>query len=878
MGFLLVESSRDDMLMPYYNLVKSKGVDVPFGLFKSILLEHLTQNGGLRNLSLASNYYLAGAARYYFNGDLTDNKDLALFHPYTPNSRIEAAVNNGEEVQQNHTDVWKTDVCAVLNRIILVLRNAYIDTLGETFEQPEDFGKLSIKQLFRKYNKKSSSIKDDDENEEEKIDMSNDVGNGYTFDIMYSHEDCKKYYNATNPGAWCITYGQCHYDAYVKRLDIHYVVFRKNGWENVPRKAEKDKWKKDNSYYYPLPQDDYGNSLICVLQSNKNGEPIYITSRWNHGAGDSGSVEADHAYSKEDFMKITGVSQDDLMRIFEIWKLNAGKQTKSRKELSEEFKNVLRKLKEFQMRINTGGNFEENANKFSVSIVKPIVDANGGEQVELTQKIIKKTVCIAKISDGTQFYYFILDKFKVIFDSVSSTNSLLYGEFLTESNYTDSKNAKIKNSIIIPTKTYSLIYNIRLHNFVEINGVKKFKKIPLPEDCQIWNYPDELTWKFYEVKNGMNDVALIDNNTGKPLKLPNGEYWFNLLKNATTAWEPRNKIHSHFVGSEKTPVLEIIYDMSSGEKYFYNCVQKRFIEINPDFDVVLSYSPDTIKPTLANISTRRHSGYENQRKQLFGVTYESNGYYYSNPPTSVFDANTNEKLSIFGLNCFYSFSQHYNCIYNVSVQRLFSSEYNFKNNNKKQFFENIFPKRPFFYDIDINKPLMIDGKFVQQDTTCINSNFLLMQLNNYCDLCIEDLSPQYVIYDVNRHAFIENKSNFPTYYSFIFGGYLNKYEDISKYGFGFYVPNEKVLKSNDLIDVNLDDSDYYNHVSVKKGCIHLTYDNISYIDVQVPDYEAKYQELFGNDDVNVDNQLNEDIYNMVKCVLSNIKSIKQMQN
>ena len=80
--------------------------------------------------------------RYYFNGDLTENKDLALFFPYTPNARLEAAVNNGEQVQPNHTDIWKEDVCAKLNKIILLLRNAYIDTLGETWEQPEDFGKL----------------------------------------------------------------------------------------------------------------------------------------------------------------------------------------------------------------------------------------------------------------------------------------------------------------------------------------------------------------------------------------------------------------------------------------------------------------------------------------------------------------------------------------------------------------------------------------------------------------------------------------------------------------------------------------------------------------------------------------------------------------
>ena len=250
MALLLLESKRDDLLLPYFEIVKSKNPQITFGQFKSNLLEHLTQNGGLRNLSLASNYYLAGAARYYFNGDLTTNKDLALYFPYTPNSQLEAAVTNGEQVTQNHVDNWKTDICKALNKVILLLRNSYIDTIGETWEQPEDFGELPLPKLLKKYNSKISKIKSNDsEEDKDEMNLSDRVSPNYTFEIMYSYEDCQKFYEATSPGAWCITYGQNHYDGYINRLNIHYVIFKRDGWESVKRIPEKDKWVEQYGVY-----------------------------------------------------------------------------------------------------------------------------------------------------------------------------------------------------------------------------------------------------------------------------------------------------------------------------------------------------------------------------------------------------------------------------------------------------------------------------------------------------------------------------------------------------------------------------------------------------------------------------------------------------
>lgn len=361
---LLNESKRDNLLLPYYEIVKSKTPELSFGEFKSNLLEHLTQNGGLRNLSLASNYYLAGAARYYFNGDLTDNKDLALLYPYTSNARLEMAVNNGEQIVSNHKDIWKKEICVALNKIILLLRNSYIDTMGETWEQPEDFGTLSLPKLLKKYNSKINKLKDDSNEEEtSSLDLSPRVSENYSFEIMYSHEDCKKFYEATNPGAWCITYGQGHYDYYVRNLNIHYVIFKKDGWEQVKREPQRNKWVVGGTSN-PKPQDDYGNSLIAFLQSNKSWKPVYITSRWNHGSSDCGTVEADHAYTLEEFMEITGVDSTQLKRIYDIWAKTSAEIEKNSVEKKESLKGVIRKLKEFQMRINGGANFVDYSQKF----------------------------------------------------------------------------------------------------------------------------------------------------------------------------------------------------------------------------------------------------------------------------------------------------------------------------------------------------------------------------------------------------------------------------------------------------------------------------------------------------------------------------------
>ena len=131
---LVLEGSRDNLLLPYLNQVQQVDPKATLSMLKQYLLRKFVNEGGIGNLSLGSNFYLAGVARYYFNGDLTTNQKLSVF-------------------DENVKDEFISDVCQKLNALIAVLRGKYIDSVGETWEQPEDFGTLSITQLLKKYKK-----------------------------------------------------------------------------------------------------------------------------------------------------------------------------------------------------------------------------------------------------------------------------------------------------------------------------------------------------------------------------------------------------------------------------------------------------------------------------------------------------------------------------------------------------------------------------------------------------------------------------------------------------------------------------------------------------------------------------------------------------
>lgn len=591
---ILNESKRDELLLPYLNIYKEKtGQNVPLGKFKEMMLYKLGVQGGLQNLSQSSNYYLVGATKYYFNGDLTTNNDLSIFHE-----------------DFNDDDSWNREVNVRLNACINVLRNAYIDSVGTEFEQPEDFGTLSLPRLLRKYNKKINAelgieeepkAKKKKEGEEEPIDFN--VGNGYTFDILYSYNDATKYNVWTQPGAWCITYGSSHYNGYIRRLGIHYVIFLKNGYQEIKRPTT-----PGPGFTQEKPHDEYGNSMIAVLQSNDSWQPVYITSRWNHGAGNV-YCQADHAYTTEEFCQITGVTPEDLERIYKIWQRERGKRRPARQRTTESPEAKaralaeLRRIKYAQMRINGG----ENANTlFNVEGV--LYGREGAENPETGEVLydFKNSVYVCSLKntgneeeeendddwDNNTKTMFLVDKGKTVFETICKLARPWWGDigFVTAEKYYGRKNPEDKykmHNIVMYKKLENgpwLLYDTRRHDFVDVGGVKRFKYLPLEWGS---NNTMDAEAKFYIVKLTSVKMALIKISNNLPLRLPNGEFWFSNLKcNSNGGWS--RYVNGKFVGTKQDAFLQITIDDEANDShntYFYSVPRNSFFDI-PNFNSI----------------------------------------------------------------------------------------------------------------------------------------------------------------------------------------------------------------------------------------------------------------------------------------------------
>ena len=532
---LLNEGKRDEALSMFLPLFQKRGIQTNVSQLKQFLLNKFVTEAGIHSLSKGSNFYLLGVAKYYFNGDLTDNVRVNALYP-------------------KFKDRFIPDVCRKLDIIIDILRNKYIDSVGTKFALPEDFGKLSIESLFRKYQK---SIEKESEKEEKpnlNASQSTKVNGKYTYEIIYDYEQAKKYKEYTTPGAWCITYGKQHYDGYIKMLKIHYVIFRQNGFERIPRKKGPN-WTKDK------PQDTYGNSLIAVLQSNINGEPVYITSRWNHGTlSDNTSCEADHAYTKEEFFTVTGCNDALLQKIFEEWntnyKLYRKNHSSDRKVANMEKLDVLRQFKYAQMLLNGGANLKD--------VVKDCYPIRDG-------KNFNGTYIVSLKKDGDPWFT-LMDRKKMFYDTFLMKNSFTIGHKGT--NYT----ALSKNEIYANVNSYYIFDHIH-HQFVDLEGHSMFTYVS-------WNIKDEYfkgDYKFAVIALSENQMALLDLVSMKPIRAKNGSCWFESITEvgarSINAGIGRSVNLPYMYGGE---ILEMVYDSAAGQKYYFNTNTNNFIDTSDE--------------------------------------------------------------------------------------------------------------------------------------------------------------------------------------------------------------------------------------------------------------------------------------------------------
>ena len=539
---VLEEGKRDNQLLPYLELFNEKtGKNMSLGEFKTMMLRKLSTEGGMHNISLQSNYYLVGAVKYYFQGLLTTTPELGVY--------------------TDSLDDWNQKVCPKLNALILALRNGYIDSIGTTWMEPEDFGEMNLKDLFTKYSKEikkvlSAAKKGGKSEVEPEAPKDYEMNNpNYTYDIIYSFADSSNYEHATSPGSWCITYGNNHLMHYTSRGNGHFVIFRQNGYELIPRKKEPEKWIGNK------PQDDYGNSLIAFLQDNNspgpanyNGGPL-ITSRWNHGY-DGIYCEADRAYTFDEFKRITGVSNEDLAGIYNTWKKNVGVRSETKKvsKVRKVTPDEIRQLKYIQMRINGGEKPE--------GLIKVIPTENEG-------KYNIPSIAMAKIND-TEIYFIFYNK-RIFFETA------VVGDLLR---YCISYDNPSKTLAIFLNENINrhFIINKRTKDIINIEGQWLFKSVSNIDDTT----EEERNGMFVEVKVTNKEIALIDYNTGIPLKLPNGHCWFNQICSSDVRYGSVSREHGEVVSVNRfcNGIYEITYDLSSGEKYFYNPRLKRFITFN----------------------------------------------------------------------------------------------------------------------------------------------------------------------------------------------------------------------------------------------------------------------------------------------------------
>lgn len=521
------ESSRDNLLLPYLELVQKIEPNITLGQLKNYLMKKFVTEGNIHALSLSSNFYLSGVARYYFNGDLTTNKKLNIFYP-------------------NVTDEFIVDVCQRLDEIIIYLRNSYIDTTGTKWLQPEDFGSLSIAKLFRKYGGIIDKLKVKQDkyktNTEDKYsDVSNKIGNNYTYDIMYDYEDCRKYNSATSPGAWCITYGKQHYDGYTKRNESHFIIFKKDGYETIERKIGKN-----------FPLDEYGLSLLAVQQSNKTGEFICCTSRWNHGGyGSIPTIEnADNVLSFNKLKKITGVNDSEFELIFNVWKEQNDKKSTKRLEKGKEnliLTDIIRTFKYCQMMIQNGSNlkqlFDNNLIDDAILLSDNKEYNTNIDKVKISKNIIALRTTKDEVSKWTICDRGILMPEQVLGDNFSSGNNDIRFGCAPE---------EFKDNIVIfnTNRKGSVLYCKKTHNIISINDNKYFKKAQNIGDSKYFLLLDERD-AFY----------VLDSTTFKPLYTPNNECVFE------------NVTYYKFCN-----VLKMVYDRSAKSIYYYNLNNNSFID------------------------------------------------------------------------------------------------------------------------------------------------------------------------------------------------------------------------------------------------------------------------------------------------------------
>ena len=111
----------------------------------------------------------------------------------------------------------------------------------------------------------------------------------YTVVPISSFEEASKYGQYTS---WCVTHGSSHFQSYIDGGRRFYFCLRK-GFEGVPKAKGEG-----------CPLDEYGLSMISVLV-DAEGEPNYITTRWNH---ENDGENNENLRTAKQLQRVTGIN------------------------------------------------------------------------------------------------------------------------------------------------------------------------------------------------------------------------------------------------------------------------------------------------------------------------------------------------------------------------------------------------------------------------------------------------------------------------------------------------------------------------------------------------------------------------------------------
>ena len=274
------------------------------------------------------------------------------------------------------------------------------------------------------------------------------------------------------------------------------------------------------------------------------------------------------------------------------------------------------------MRINGG----ENPDSVMVTIPREMTDkAQIQVYIENHKTTIvgngkpNKSIIDYRIEIEGVDYHVLVDKGRILFESlISSEEYTPMNSWRATYDYTDSVSRGysnllwLHNMIVIRLRgeKYKL-YDIRRHQFLDVGGVTTFKYLDNTRDWQSKGAA------FYELKLTNRQMALVDINTNTPLKLPNGQYWFEELRyNGKQNYWGR-KVKPGFVNGDAT-YLTIIYDSSAREVFFYNMLTKRFENLDiSHFNNVDNISVRSLGLSDPTIMMVYNDGYIESRRQGF---------------------------------------------------------------------------------------------------------------------------------------------------------------------------------------------------------------------------------------------------------------------